>query len=176
MWNTALCSRYNPGRRRAATRSREVSPFSTASETLAVLSLMLRIRKCPGPVTFASAATADAMPGVNVQASEDDVCTTGRLARARSMVNSSTSAAPTQADSEGRVLSHARRPPRARDPAAANNPEWLINWAICCASSEGTAHPSENMRGPVSVVTASSRKKKKAADTHKSKVLERNER
>src|SRR6478752_9515708 len=141
MRNTALCSRYNPCRRRAAIRSREVSPFSTVSEMLAVLSLMLRIRKCPGPVTFASLAIADARPGVNVQASDDDVCTAGRLARARSTVNNSTSAAPAQADSEGRVLSHARRPPKASDPAAANNAEWLIDWAICCASSEGTAHP-----------------------------------
>src|SRR6476661_1142846 len=118
---------------------------------LAVLSLMLRIRKCPGPVTFASLATADARPGVNVQASEDDVCTADRLARARSRVNNSTSAPPAQVDSEGRVLSHARSPPRASDPAAANNADWLIDWAICCASSEGKPHPSENIRGPVSV-------------------------
>src|SRR6476660_6960696 len=137
---------------------------------------MLRIRKLPGPVTFASLATADTRPGVNVQASEDDVCTAGRLARARSMVNNSTSAAPAQADSEGRVLSHARRPPRASDPAEANNAEWLIDWAICCASSEGTPHPSANMRGPVSVTRIPASAANSAAATHQTIVSRRSSR
>src|SRR5690349_4321131 len=124
-----MLNRFNAERRivfeiqpmptKAAIRSREGRPFSTPSGMLAVLSLMLKIRKCPGPATFASLATADARPGVNVQASEDDVCTADRLARARSRVNNSTSAPPAQVDSEGRVLSHARRPPTASDPAAA---------------------------------------------------------
>ena len=88
-----------------------------------MLSLKLRMRKCPGPVTFASFATADARPGLKVQASDEDVCTAVRLALARSRVTRRRSAAPTHRHSLGRFVSHARSPPTASAPAAANQAE-----------------------------------------------------